>query len=469
MLFSSLHFVTFFAVVFAVFWACAGRFRIRTLFLLLAGYYFYMSWSWWWGILLAAPTLLDYVLALSVSRAAGPRRRLLLAVGVTANLGMLATFKYANFFLENVAGSLRMLGLPVATVHLDIVLPVGISFYTFQGISYVVDVYRGRFPAVADLSSFALFRAFFPLLLAGPITRAGVLLPQILRRRAEYDDGAVLAGLAMVFRGLGKKILIADVLTVAAVDPVFAAPGAHGAAMNILAVYAYAMQIYCDFSGYSDVAIGVAKMLGFDLPANFDRPYRACGVREFWARWHISLSTWLRDYLYVPLGGNRHGTFTTCRNLGLTMVLGGLWHGAAWNFVLWGAFHGAWLIIDRLVGNRRLPEEYSPGGRWLRRVLTFHVVCLSWVLFRGTGPGAIAEMLGQIVTLAPGPVTIGGVEAFLLGAAYIAHFTNPALLRAAEARFVRLPAFAQAAIYAGLIVLFIAAGGAQAPFIYFQF
>jgi len=469
MSFTSFYFAVFFTVGFAAYWACARSRRLRLSLLLVASYYFYMSWDVRCAGLLAGSTILDFCIGLALFRARrAMSRRLLLAVSVCGNLGVLTTLKYGNFFLDSLHALLAATGVPFTPARLDLLLPVGISFYTFQTLTYTIDIYRGRIEPTRSILEYAVFLAFFPRIVAGPIARAADFLPQ-LRKPVVPDDDRTLRGLLLVFRGLFKKIMIADLLAAAFVDPVFAAPQGFGAGANLLAVYAYAMQIYCDFSAYTDIALGCARMLALELPANFRRPYLAVGARDFWSRWHISLSTWLRDYLYIPLGGNRHGRWRTYRNLAVTMVLGGLWHGAAWTFVLWGAFHGAWLSLEHAMGTRRTAEELPPGTRFWRRVVTFHLVCCGWILFRADGLRTVAAMMRQIGTLASGPIAADRLPWLVLLLAFGLHFLPPERVQRVLDRFVGLPAVVQGAVYTGLLVLFTAMGGSEAPFIYLQF
>ncbi|MGB9625709.1 MAG: MBOAT family O-acyltransferase [Phycisphaerae bacterium] len=469
MAFNSLCFAVFFTAVFVVHWACAPFRRLRLLFLLAASYFFYMSWDWRSAGLLAGSTVLDFCVGLALSRVRREGyRRVLLAVSVCGNLGVLATFKYCNFFLDNLQSLLGALGIASAPIHLHLLLPVGISFYTFQTLTYTIDVYRRRLQPTRSLLEYAVFLSFFPRIVAGPITRASEFLPQ-LRRAASFDDDRTLWGLLLVFRGLFKKIAIADVVAGAFVNPVFDSPESFGTAANLLAVYAYALQIYCDFSAYSDIAIGCGKMLGLELPVNFNRPYLAISARDFWSRWHISLSTWLRDYLYIPLGGSRGGAWKTCRNLAITMLLAGLWHGAAWTFVLWGAFYGAWLMAEHALGTGRTGAGLSFRARLLRRVITFHLICFGWILFRADGLHTVWAMLRQIGTFSAGQVPAERVAWFALLLGFALHFLSPDRMRSALERFVRLPAVMQGATYTFLLVLFAAMRGAEVPFIYLQF
>ncbi|MCA8942613.1 MAG: MBOAT family protein, partial [Planctomycetes bacterium] len=379
MIFTEPRFLGFFLVVFAVHWLLRSH-ALRKHWLLAASYAFYAAWDWRFLFLIFASTVVDWVAALQVVRArrvgGGARRWLILSL--VANLGVLGFFKYFNFFAYSAWMFFGWLGLPVSKVTLDIVLPVGISFFTFQTMSYSIDVYRGKLEPTRRFSDFALYVAFFPQLVAGPIVRAVDFLPQLVTPRRIRDvDFRAAYGQFLV--GFIKKACIADGVA-ATVDQMFAAPWAYEPTSVTIAVLLYAVQIYCDFSGYSDMAIATARMLGFELRRNFDAPYFARNITDFWRRWHISLSGWLRDYLYIPLGGNRGSRGFTYRNLMLTMLLGGLWHGAGWNFVIWGGIHGAALVLHRewvrLTRGRRLVPAFVAWAS------TLSVVLLAWVFFR---------------------------------------------------------------------------------------
>lgn len=372
--FAQAEFVIFLLGVLAVTWAVGDRRRLRNGFLLAASYYFYAYWDYRFCALLLTSTLVDFFVAgrMDVCHAPG-RRRAWLIVSLAVNLGILGFFKYANFFIDSARPLVEALGLHAST--LNVILPVGISFYTFQTLSYTIDVYRGRLRPSSSLLDFALYVAFFPQLVAGPIVRASSLLPQLAvvpgyRRRRMYN------GFQQLLRGAVKKVVIADRLA-ESVDVVFAGVDLYSSVTVWMAVIAYAGQIYYDFSGYSDMATGIARMLGYRFPANFRHPYLATSMSHFWHRWHITLSTWLRDYLYIPLGGSRGSQRATERNLMLTMGLGGLWHGAAITYVLWGGWHGVALVIER-----------SHFAAWRRTAATLRwvgvmfVVLMGWVLFR---------------------------------------------------------------------------------------
>src|SRR3954447_14783227 len=346
MLFNTFHFAYFFAILLPLYWVLPHK--PQNYLLLAASYYFYSCWDPRFLSLLLLSTAMDYACGLAVDRIETPRKRkLFVAISMALNLGMLGYFKYYNFFAESLQVALARMGLEVPLAQLNVVLPIGISFYTFQSMSYVIDVYRRDIKPTRNIVEFAAFVSFFPHLVAGPIMRPTTLLPQIERRR-HFDLDQFYQGAYLVFWGLTKKVVVADNLALF-VNDLFGKWQTIDGGLALLAIYAVAFQIYCDFSGYPDAARDIAKMLGFELALNFDLPYFATSPKDFWARWHISLSTWLRDYLYIPLGGSRGGTLLLYRNLMLTMVIGGLWHGAAWTFVLWGVYQGVLLVGHRVL------------------------------------------------------------------------------------------------------------------------
>ena len=396
MLFPTLTFGLFFLAVYVLVWGAWSN-DWRKLILLVASWIFYGAWDWRFVPLLIISALLNWgVAALIVAspEVAGGRRKLLLVTGVTLNLLILGFFKYFDFLGEQLSGLLGLLGSGHDLPLMQVILPVGVSFFTFQGISYVVDVANKRVPPARLLDILTLM-SFFPHLVAGPIVRAADLVPQF-QEKPRINRGMVTMGLLLIIWGLFKKAVIASELATQFVDPVFDSPGTHGSLDLLLAAYGYAVQIYCDFSAYSDMAIGIAALLGYKFPRNFDQPYRSASLQEFWRRWHISLSRWLRDYLYIEaLGGNRKGRLLTYRNLFLTMLLGGLWHGANWTFVIWGALHGGALVVERawsrgpLGGKLILP-------RWVAILLTFHVVTLGWIFFRAKSFNEAIGFIGGI-------------------------------------------------------------------------
>jgi alginate O-acetyltransferase complex protein AlgI len=465
MTFDSSLFVGFFVTVVAAHWALRRWLAARLVALLVASICFYAAWDWRFLGLIAFSTVVDWVAAREMVKRPA-RRRLWLAVSLVSNLGLLAVFKYGTFALTSLDAAASSLGgwhVPIV----QITVPVGISFYTFQTLSYTIDVYRGRLAPARTPLHFALYVIFFPQLVAGPIVRAADLLPQFEQSppRDAHREGI---GLALMLAGYVKKVAIADWLAMRLVDRVFDAPGLYSSVEILAAIYGYAIQIYCDFSGYTDIAIGAALVLGYRLAPNFERPYSATSLRDFWRRWHISLSTWLRDYLYVPLGGNRLGTARTYLNLLATMLLGGLWHGAAWTFVAWGAMHGVGLAVERAAEAAGLERLRPP--RWLARVLVFHFVCAAWVLFRAPdfrGARDVFDGLFAGTTWTPN-LTPAFVAVLLAGAAL--HASPPAWKPRLFDRFAALPAPLQALVALGVaIALQRVRGAGGVPFIYFQF
>ncbi len=379
MIFSEPRFLVFFLLVFGVHWMLP-RNTWRKHWLLAVSIYFYGCWNVYFLALILGCATVDWLVVRQIARARdrGQSGKAWLVLGLCYDLGTLGFFKYFNFFATSGATLLTWLGLPVGDVTLRIVLPLGISFFTFQAMSYTIDVYRGELKAVRNYLDFMTFVTFFPQLVAGPIVRASTFLPQLDTKRV-FQHVNVQGAVAQFLSGFIKKAVVADMIA-GPVDTVFAAPGDYSAASIWIAVVGYAVQIYCDFSGYSDMAIGTARLLGYELCENFRFPYLGTNITDFWRRWHMSLSTWLRDYLYFSLGGNRGSRWFTHRNLMLTMLLGGLWHGAGWNFVIWGAIHGIALVVHkewlRYVGPGKLPV--------LSRLLTVYTVLLAWIFFRAT-------------------------------------------------------------------------------------
>ena len=382
MLFQSLEFFIFFLVTATCYFLYAPRHR--TLLLLFASYYFYMSWDFRFGSLILISTIIDYIAGIIIEDTPQHTRKkkVALVISLATNLGILATFKYLNFFIDSFYDLLTVFGNTSTHTEIHIVLPVGISFFTFQSMSHTIDVYRGSLKAERDFTRFALFVAFFPQLVAGPIVRASEFLPQ-LGHTFKFNWVRTVWGIEKFLVGLVKKLVIADNMS-PLVDSVYANPGNFGSSMLWVATLCYAIQIYADFSGYSDMAIGTARILGFKLPENFNMPYLSRTPSEFWTRWHMTLSRWLRDYLYIPLGGNRGGSLFTYRNLMLTMLLGGLWHGASYNFILWGAGHGALLCIYRLAQPTiKSLKKYDNAFFYLSSsALMFLFTLLLWVPFR---------------------------------------------------------------------------------------
>jgi alginate O-acetyltransferase complex protein AlgI len=395
--FNSSQFILFAALTIALYRVLP--FRAQNRLLLIASCLFYGSWDWRYLVLLTASTSIDYVAGLRISSAASPaEKRRWLALSCAANLGVLSVFKYFNFFIESAASLLHALHLGGISWHLSVLLPVGISFYTFHAMSYTIDIYRGKLSPVKSYADYMLFVLFFPQLAAGPIARASSLLPQITAPRKITADQFV-SGAWLIFWGYIKKCLVADNL-VPMVNGVFASHHAPSGARCLVAVYAFALQIYGDFSGYTDIARGLGKVMGFELAVNFNLPYLASNPREFWQRWHISLSTWLRDYLYIPLGGNRKGLRSACVNVFITMLIGGLWHGAAWHFVIWGGYQGALLVIHRVICARSVDRKAAVPSAilQLQRFAMFQLTCFGWLIFRVNDTRQLLEFLRAIGT-----------------------------------------------------------------------
>ena len=470
MLFNSWTFAVFFAVVYVGYLRLMRRHRWQNLLLLVASYVFYGWWDVRFLSLIVISTLVDYGVGRALGRATdeGLRRRLLAASMVT-NLGILGFFKYFDFFVESFAGLVGAFGLQANVTTLNILLPVGISFYTFQTMSYTIDIYRGQLRPTGSLLNFATFVAFFPQLVAGPIERAVTFLPQVERPR-RITAAQVEGGLWLILWGLFKKVAVADRAALVA-NEVFNNYTSYSGLDILIGVLAFTVQIYGDFSGYTDIARGIAKLLGFELMLNFRLPYFAVSPSDFWRRWHISLSTWLRDYLYIPLGGNRGGVFGTYRNLMVTMLLGGLWHGARWNFVLWGAYHGLILVLFRLLD--RTPIDRSPWERPVRAVVQmafmFGLTVFGWLLFRVETLAQLGGMLGRV------SLAVSGQSVELLAALGVA---AAPLLAVDVYQYVRGDLFAvprlgvplRSVVYSLLLVwMFVYGVRASVEFVYFQF
>jgi len=479
LIFNSGFFLFFFILVMLFYPLVVKKIRVRTWYLMLFSLYFYYKTSGQFLLLLLITANINFVLG-GLIHDLRPRwaKNSLMWLSVLWNLGSLGYFKYANFIIEiinQVSGG----SLPA----LDIILPVGISFFTFQTMSYTMDIYFGKLKPIRNFADFAFFVAFFPQLVAGPIVRATWFIPQI-NKKLSLSKEQIAASLVLIFGGLIKKGVIADYISLNFVDRVFDNPALFSGVENLIAVYGYGLQIYCDFSGYSDIAIGLATLMGFNLPINFNTPYRASTITEFWHRWHISLSTWLRDYLYIPLGGNRKGKVRTYINLLLTMVLGGLWHGASWNFVFWGGLHGVALAFDKLrlaLLRRWRPED--PGQprrqnfllRLLGVIFTFHFVSFAWIFFRNRTFENSWMMLNRIFHTFNAPIfwqwiaqyqVVAGLIAF----GFLIHWLPDGFERTFERGLRKAPLPLQALVLAVVIwILFQARAADLQPFIYFQF
>ncbi len=489
LLFTRPFFWGFLVVVLLLYSFVYRRHRLRNLYLFIVSIFFYYKTGGFFFFLLLLSTLTDYLAGRWIHTTDRPaRRKLLVAFSLTVNLGILAYFKYTFFFVDlynrltgaHVVPRDYLAGVANALFHSHyditaIFLPVGISFYTFQTISYTLDVYRGQVAPVKRFGDFAFFVSFFPQLVAGPIVRAAQFIPQLTARytltRQEFGHA-----LFLILAGLVKKIAIADYLAVNLIDRVFAHPAAFTGVENLFAVYGYALQIYGDFSGYTDIAIGVALLFGFRIPVNFHSPYKAVSPTDFWRRWHISLSTWLRDYLYIPLGGNRKGKLRMYLNLMVTMVLGGLWHGADYRFLLWGTLHGLGLVVDKLLGVPRwLRERPAQWKSFITGVLTFHFVLILWIFFRATCLDDARAMLWQIAhhisfTTLSAEVKAWGSVTAVIAAGFLLHWLPAQWQENIRGLFIRLPLWAKL-LLSVLIVFFLVQvkSAGFRPFIYFRF
>jgi D-alanyl-lipoteichoic acid acyltransferase DltB (MBOAT superfamily) len=480
MVFNSLPFALFFALTAALVAATPGRYRWVPL--LGASYYFYMCWRVEHLLVLMGATLVTYLAALGIQRATSQTaKKLYLGVCLGADIGTLFFYKYFDFFMRSLNDVLASWNLLLNLPLFKLLLPIGLSFYTFQLVAYAVDVFRGGVPAQTHLGRFALFVSFWPQILAGPIGRAGELMPQF-KRAPGFDERRVVHGLRLMLWGVFKKVVIADHLALY-VDQVYAhLQTYHGLPLTVAAIF-YTIQIYCDFSGYTDLARGAAQVMGFDLMENFRRPYFAKSMREFWQRWHISLSTWFRDYVYIPLGGRRVAPWRWYANLMLTFILSGLWHGANWTFVIWGAMHGACLVLEYMTGGfqQRLADGLikDPNSRWhpaIQAAITFALICLAWVFFRSQSTADALYWISHMFWLTAGQtgVAVTGAAAFIWSILLIV------LLLAVElkqrqipltAYLERWPVAARWSVYTVVLwaVVIGTVFGVRQEFIYFQF
>jgi D-alanyl-lipoteichoic acid acyltransferase DltB (MBOAT superfamily) len=472
MVFNSLTFVVFFVVVLAGH-RLLPSWTSRKALLLVASYFFYSAWNPPFSLLLLLSTVVDWYVARGLAKLEDPRRRrLLMIVSLAANLGLLGYFKYGEFLLANFAALMRACGVHYVPAAPSIILPLGISFYTFETLSYTIDVYRRELRPCRSFLDFTLFVSFFPHLVAGPIVRAADLLPQFEVEKP-IRKNALGWGLFLMTLGIFQKNVLADTMFAEAADAVFGAPGATSATDTWLGAIAFAGQIFCDFAGYTTCAIGVAMCFGFSLVDNFRSPYAAVGFRDFWRRWHISLSSWLRDYLYIPLGGNRKGRFRTGVALALTMLLGGLWHGAAFHFVVWGALHGLFLVIERALGARfgRAAWMQAVPVRAGLGVVTFGLGCIAWVFFRATDlPRSMTHVRAMLGTIPAEPIlrTPTILKVVVTMTALVG--THIALReRRLEDVVKRVPAALVGLVWAVMLAMIVLSQGGGGAFIYFQF
>lgn len=481
MLFNSFNFAIFFPTVLILYWALP--FRIQNIFLLIASYVFYGFWDWRFLSLIAISTIVDYISGLKIHEKqlegddrSTKIRKIWVTASVLTNLGILGFFKYFNFFVDSFENVTNLLGLQTELLQLDIVLPVGISFYTFQTMSYTIDIYRGKMEPTRRFLDFALYVSFFPQLVAGPIERAKSLLPRIMNER-HFNLSQFYEGIHLILWGLFKKVYVADNLA-PFIDSVFAVPNPTGWEV-LFGGWGFAIQVYGDFSGYSDIARGCAKCLGIELMVNFNHPYVAINPIERWRRWHISLSSWLRDYLYISLGGNRHGTVKTYRNLMSTMLLGGLWHGAGWNFVLWGAWEGLLIVGHRLltpiVDKVDVLRSVLPGylKMIVKIVVMFQLVSVGLIIFRGQNISHIGKMLATLI----GITGFYGALSFTLFAPLLKFGVPLFVLEKLQysvsedqfSKIEKIPSHIRCFFYAVLFYMVVYYGASAQSFIYFQF
>ena len=499
MLFNSVEFLIFLPLVLAIYYSLNKN--SQNVWLLVASWFFYGWWDYRFLFLLATSTVVDYFCGRGIHLAESKKtRRTLLMCSLISNLSILGFFKYFNFFVDSAAEFLSLFGFEPSMVVLQILLPMGISFYTFQTMAYTIDIYRKQQEPAASFITFALYVSYFPQLVAGPIERASRLLPQLENKRV-VESSKISEGLILILLGFFKKVAVADVVA-PVVNQIFNDPSEYSAIVRIVGVYLFAIQIYCDFSGYTDIARGTSRLLGIDLMVNFNHPYFSTSITEFWRRWHISLSTWLRDYLYIPLGGNRHGRLNTYRNLMITMLLGGLWHGASWNFVIWGALHGMYLSVHKLSKSAKesltklrslthLRKQVSSAipvhasgmndnffrlkmGHIAGGLFTFHLVCLAWILFRADDFTTSVAYLSGILDF--GSLSINGLDVWailrIVPPVLVLLFVEIAQYRKGDHTFFRnLSVWKQVGIYVILLLCIFIFGAfdEEVPFIYFQF
>ncbi|HET6861949.1 MAG TPA: MBOAT family protein [Pyrinomonadaceae bacterium] len=473
MLFATGKYWIFLTLVFFGYWTVARSRRASVIFLLVASYYFYALWNIKFVPLLLLISTIDFLTARFIAGSNRARiRKVLLSVSIASDIGTLFIFKYFNFFSGSINHLLGQLHLQTRSVLIqDLVIPLGLSFVTFRSLSYVIDVYRKTTPATDRYLDYLAFVSFFPTLIAGPVVRARELLPQL--GRYNFESKQALDGIFFILLGLVKKVAIADVLASNLVDRVFDQPQLYSSVETLAAIYGYALQIYCDFSGYSDIAIGSALLLGIKLPENFYSPYRAQNLREFWKRWHITLSTWLFDYVYISIGGLRKRRFNLYRNLVLTFLVGGLWHGAAWTFLVWGGLHGVGLSINHWWNSfRKQSSSTTTRSRWRKAVCvlaTFHFVCLTWVVFRAENLQQVLEVLQRLTAFQFSVGNLPASLALLLMVAYLSHWLPVRLFVAIKEGWNWLPSPAQAVVVLSTAFGLYYVSGAEVQFIYGNF
>ena len=474
MYFTTGPYFVFLMAVFFGYWALAGRPRWRVAFLALASCFFYSMTGLRGLVLLVAVSAVDFTTASQMAHAEKPRRRNLLFISLAVDIGTLCVFKYTGFFIEAGAGALSMLGVTLPPAAFEIVAPAGISFFIFQSTAYVIDVYRRDTEPAENYLDYLAFLSFFPTIVAGPILRARHLLPH-LRRAVDLDASSGGGALFLIAIGLIKKIAIADYLSANLVDRVFDFPERFSSVEVLWGIYGYAVQIYADFSGYSDIAIGSAMLLGFTLPVNFNAPYRSRDLPEFWRRWHISLSTWLRDYLFFTIAGSRgRDRVKLYSGVIVTMLIGGLWHGASWTFVLWGLLHGVGLAgvraLDGLRKRRGLVRRNSPWSSAIGVVITFHFLCFTWIFFRADAVGRAVSVIRRLFSLTVDSSNLTAPVALVVILGFLSHWFPKRLCEGAAAGFIKLPSPAQACVLFALAAgLYLVSSSDIAPFIYSRF
>jgi alginate O-acetyltransferase complex protein AlgI len=470
LIFSSGFFLFLFTAFLGVYYFLSDSHRPKLTFVTIFSLYFYYKTSGFYFLLLILVMVVDYTLAgLIYLENDKFRKKVFLIVSLCVNLGMLAYFKYINFIFDSVYGLTGAEYKPM-----DIFLPIGISFFTFQSVSYAIDVYRGDIKPVGNILDYGFYLTFFPQLIAGPIVRAVDFVPQIYKPTIVTPQ-MFGRGIFLIMTGLFKKAVISDYISINFVDRVFDSPTLYSGFENLMAIYGYALQIYCDFSGYSDMAIGIALLLGFHFNINFNSPYKSQNITEFWRRWHISLSTWLRDYLYISMGGNRKGKIRTYINLMITMLLGGLWHGASWRFFIWGGLHGGALAFHKWIMERKPAFVDKLKWKGWSVLITFHFVCFCWIFFRASDMEAVGQMLVQIFTHFKVSIMFDFIAGytgvvFLMVLGYILHFVPDKTYHQAELAVRRMPLVLKAVCMVLVIVIVIQTKSAEIqPFIYFQF
>jgi alginate O-acetyltransferase complex protein AlgI len=472
MLFPTIDFAVFFSLIFPITWTLNRSNRIKKWFLVFSSYFFYGFWNLSYVPILFLSSLFNFTIGLLLGRITGVWSRLLILwFGIGANLSVLIYFKYYNYLMATLMNLFLTARWPINIKFIEVALPVAISFITFHVLAYIIDVYKRRIVPATSLVDIMLYISFFPHLVAGPIIRPKSFLKQVASC-SNPNNIKVGQDILLILSGLFKKVLIANYLATDFVDEIFRAPQSFSTLDLLLGMYAYAMQIYCDFSAYTDIAIGIAGLLGYEFPENFNQPYRALTLQDFWRRWHITLSTWLKDYLYIPLGGSRGSAARTYTNILLTMGLGGLWHGANTTFLIWGLMHGLGLVIERMGNNSRWWKAHDTTClfRAVRWLVTFHFVCLMWVVFRSPSLDNVFVYIGRLFSDRSFTTTISPLVAVMLGAGALTQLIPARLFSHVIAWYDRAPTLIQLAV-AGTMLFFIsvAAPSDVPPFIYFQF